>query len=128
MVEGNAASSLTNVCRWASASTTPDDDAPEHHDFAAFITKRSFGPAGKLKAGLPFLKIYLKPSVTVILLSIDLQSALIVSKEPENTLRRFCHWAALENTPDDTSPKHYDYAALMERVYNEEGDVIGGGM
>lgn len=46
VVEGDAARSLTNVCRWASASTTPDDNAPEHHDFAAFVTKRSFGPAG----------------------------------------------------------------------------------
>ncbi|XP_071829579.1 A disintegrin and metalloproteinase with thrombospondin motifs 3-like isoform X3 [Apostichopus japonicus] len=62
----------------------------------------------------------------IILLNKD-QSSEIVSKDPSQTLRQFCQWAGAENTGDDSSAKHFDYAAFMERHLNEAGYYVGGG-
>lgn len=64
----------------------------------------------------------------VSFLSVKFQSTAIVYKDPSKTLRHFCQWAADQNSEDDRSTKHFDYAAFMERHVNEYGNFVGGGM
>ncbi|XP_022805551.1 A disintegrin and metalloproteinase with thrombospondin motifs 6-like [Stylophora pistillata] len=55
--------------------------------------------------------------VTKLLILQKDQPGLVISTHASSTLDNFCKWTTGQNIPDDTSPRHFDHAALFSK-YN----------